>query len=81
MWQTFLYANCTFIILIFPLAVSEAHQKVGGTEDPESGTSDLHLWSEDTRSQDKSESRKDIGNSCDYTENKHREVISHMQSK
>lgn len=58
----FLYANCTFIILIFPLAVSEAHQKVGGTEDPESGTSDLHLWREDTRSQDKSESRKEIGN-------------------
>lgn len=35
--------------------VSETHQEVRGTEDPKSGATDLHLWSEDTRSQDKSE--------------------------
>lgn len=40
------------------MAVPETHQEVRGTEDPKSGTADLHLRREDTRSQDESEPRK-----------------------
>ena len=47
----------TFLFGI-PLAVPETHQEVRGTEDPQSGTADLHLRREDTRSQDKSEPKK-----------------------
>jgi hypothetical protein len=38
-----------------PLTVSKAHQEVRGTEDSQSGITDLHLWSEDTRPKNKSE--------------------------
>lgn len=44
-----------YIYIYLWLSVSETHQEVGGAEDPKSGATDLHLWSEDTGSQDKSE--------------------------
>ena len=45
----------TFSIFLL-LAVSETYQEVRGTEDSQSGITDLHLWRENTRPQDKSES-------------------------
>ncbi len=48
----------TFVHVWFPsFTVSETHQEVGGTEDPQSGAADLNLRCEDSRSQDKSESK------------------------
>lgn len=47
-WLTLHHFPCS-------LTVSETHQEVGGTENPQGGAADLHLWCEDPRSKDKSE--------------------------
>lgn len=54
-WQYSFWTRLTRHRFCSFLTVSEAHQEIGGTESPQSGTADLHLWREDPRSKDKSE--------------------------